>query len=215
LIVGSGPGTGFDGSNGENGHMFLVIAGTSRGQSANIISNTGTSVTLDAGIVLDSTSVPVIVAPTWTDNSRASAVNCSVNNNPTTLTMTTTNYIYQSLLVGGLTYDSNNVPAGEQDMPFRMAYVYGNGGLNERTVTANTTVELGDGIILCDTTSGNITVQMLSSTTVPGRKFIITKISSDTNTVTIVAASGETVNGAATNVLTDQWDSAEILMAGG
>jgi hypothetical protein len=213
-IVGTGPGTGLDGSNGEIGHLFLVIAGTSRGQSANVVSNTTDSVTLDAPIVLDSTSVPVIVAPTWTDNSKPSAVNCSVNNNPTTLTMTTTNFIYQSMLVGAVTYDSNNVPAGEQDMPLRMAYVYGSGGLNERTVTASTTVTLTDGIILCDTTSGNITVTMLSSTTVPGRKFIITKISGDTNTVTITAASGETVNGAASLLLTNQWDSAEILMAG-
>lgn len=79
-----------------------------------------------------------------------------------------------------------------------------------RTVTGNTSAAAGDGVILCNTASGNITVTISTTTS---NSVTIQKISSDFNTVIISPSSG-TIRGASTYVLTGTWESVTIFTNG-
>lgn len=69
-----------------------------------------------------------------------------------------------------------------------------------RTITANTTLVLGDGIINADTTAGNVTVNLMAASDVSDgsttKIYRIKKKSSDVNKVSVVPSGGATIDGA-------------------
>lgn len=81
--------------------------------------------------------------------------------------------------------------------------------LNIRTVTGTTTAA-EDFTILCDATSGGITINLPAASTVTGRIYNIKKIDNSVNTVTIDPDSTETIDGAATNVISTQWTNIQF-----
>ena len=81
--------------------------------------------------------------------------------------------------------------------------------LNIRTVTGTTTAA-EDFTILCDATSGAITINLPAASTVTGRIYNVKKIDNSVNTVTIDPNSTETIDGAATNVISTQWTNIQF-----
>ena len=85
------------------------------------------------------------------------------------------------------------------------------------TKVANYTVLPADRntTILVDATSGNITITLLPAATAgDGFEVTITKIDASTNTVTIDGNASETINGALTQSLTDQYQTISIVCNG-
>ena len=74
-----------------------------------------------------------------------------------------------------------------------------NGGLSLKpaTITANTTLDESDNIVLCNNTT-DITVTLPAASGIAGRTYYIKKINSSTNTVTIDGNGSETIDGATT-----------------
>lgn len=81
--------------------------------------------------------------------------------------------------------------------------------LNIRTVTGSITAA-EDFTILCDATSGGITINLPAASTVTGRIYNVKKIDNSVNTVTIDPDSTETIDGAATNVISTQWTNIQF-----
>jgi hypothetical protein len=84
---------------------------------------------------------------------------------------------------------------------------------NITTITADYTIS-DQGVILGDATGGNITVTMLAAQLIKGVQYMIKKIDSSVNTVTIDGNGSETIDGATTLVLSTQYDSAIIISDG-
>lgn len=77
-------------------------------------------------------------------------------------------------------------------------------------VTTNTTLNSNHYTVLCDATSGNITITLPTAVSSLGRIYNIKKIDASVNTVTIDGNGAELIDGATTNVLTTQWDTKQI-----
>lgn len=77
-------------------------------------------------------------------------------------------------------------------------------------VTADYTITLEDHTILCDATSGNITVTLPTAYLGDEYYFNIKKVDSSANTVTIDGSGSETVDGATTKVISTQYDCVTI-----
>ncbi len=92
--------------------------------------------------------------------------------------------------------------------PWREIFIFGSGG----TRTVNAFDQSGwsqlptDGKVLFDTSGGDIVFQLLDLTTVPNLDLWLQKISTDTNTVTILTVDGQTIDGQTEEVLSAQWD---------
>ena len=69
--------------------------------------------------------------------------------------------------------------------------------------TANYTAA-GETVILCDATSGNITITLPAASGVSGRLYVVKKTDASANTVTIDGSGSETIDGATTVALASQ-----------
>ena len=76
--------------------------------------------------------------------------------------------------------------------------------------TANYTATSDDYTIICNATSGDITITLPTASTSTRRTYHIKKIDSSVNTVTIDGDSAETIDDAATQTLNNQYDSITI-----
>lgn len=94
--------------------------------------------------------------------------------------------------------------------PTSTLQVAGSFSLPISTKTANYTIVGTDHTILCDATSGSITITLPAVSTISGRMYVIKKIDATANTVTIDGNSSETIDGATTLVLTTQWETKTI-----
>jgi hypothetical protein len=89
-----------------------------------------------------------------------------------------------------------------------------------KSVTANYTTDWYDTILLVNATGGNITITLPDSGLVAstkdemGKIYHIKKVDASANTVTIDGYSTQTIDGAATNVITTQYDSITIVSDG-
>lgn len=78
------------------------------------------------------------------------------------------------------------------------------------TLVAGTTLDTTHGTVRVDTTVGNLTIDLPAAVSATGRVYTVIKISVDANTVTVDANGAETINGAATKVLTTQYEKVVI-----
>ena len=82
-----------------------------------------------------------------------------------------------------------------------------------RTVTGNTTLNIHDGMVLVDTTGGNVTITLPAANAFGsgwGQDLIIKRTSGGINTLTVSAGSGDTIQGAASVSLVSQFSSQQI-----
>lgn len=82
------------------------------------------------------------------------------------------------------------------------------------TKTANYAATDADSVLICDASSGALTVTLPSASGISGRQYTIKRINAGTNVVTIAAASGEAIDGAATQALLLQYDRMTVVCDG-
>jgi len=82
------------------------------------------------------------------------------------------------------------------------------------TITANTTLDNTYHIVLANATNGAITITLPSASTCSGRQYVIKKIDSSTNAVTIAPQSGQTIDGQTGINITTQNDLRRIVSNG-
>ena len=82
------------------------------------------------------------------------------------------------------------------------------------TKTATFTAATSEKILLCDATSGAITVDLPTASGNDGQVYRIKKIDSSTNAVTIDPNGSETIEGASTKVIYIQYESVDIVSDG-
>lgn len=82
------------------------------------------------------------------------------------------------------------------------------------TVTAAYTVTLADEYLRCDATGGAFTVTLPAASSCPGQLFIIKRINSGVNAVTVSRAGTDTIEGATTVSLASQWAKYQLLSLG-
>ena len=71
--------------------------------------------------------------------------------------------------------------------------------------TANYTATIFDEVVLADATSGNVTISLPTSVGNGGKNFKVKKVDASANTVTVDPNSSQTIDGAATKVLSSQY----------
>ncbi len=109
------------------GNFVQVIKGKSRGATAKIVANTHTGYTLDAPIVIDATSVWIVVTAVWENGSHLDLLNADPLKT-TELAMDLNNYNLLPVVIEGVTVGADGQEAGLADAPVRMLYVFGTHG---------------------------------------------------------------------------------------
>ena len=91
-----------------------------------------------------------------------------------------------------------------------------NAGVSQpvKTITTDYVVTNFDRMIFADTTSNDITIYLPSATTTAGREFIIQRVVSGANVLTIQAYTGETVEGSGSITLSAAGDTITIISNG-
>lgn len=193
------------------GNYVLVIKGLSRGQSAKIVSNTATSYTLEAPILLDTTSVWVVVTASW-EYTQDTLVSNADPNAVTTVALNVSNYAQLPVVIEGITVDTTGTEIAEPGAPVCMLWVYGAQGT--RDVTADTTQLVTDGRVRFDSAGGPITYQCIAGALVPNQRLIVEKISADMNVITVLPYGAETFDDQLSIRLVAQGDKKEIKFNG-
>lgn len=81
-------------------------------------------------------------------------------------------------------------------------------------VSANTTLGVNHHIVLVDASGGNRTITLPDATACSGRQYIIKKIDSSANTVTVATQTGQTIDGQASVGLNTQYQFIKIVSNG-
>ncbi len=84
-----------------------------------------------------------------------------------------------------------------------------------KRVTTNYTMNLNDSIILVDATAGNVTITLQAALQWEQKKLTVKKIDTSGNTVTIDGNGAETIDGAATKVISAQYVTVNLTSQGG
>jgi hypothetical protein len=82
------------------------------------------------------------------------------------------------------------------------------------SVAVNTTLDATHDVVDVDASGAARTITLPTAAGINGRTYLIRKLDSSANTVTIDGYSAETINGAATKVLSTQYATAEIISDG-
>lgn len=106
--------------------------------------------------------------------------------------------------------DGNGLVGIGTNAPTSTLQVTGSVAMAITTKTATYTATASDHTILCNNTSGGITINLPAAAGCSGRVYVIKKISGILNNVTIDGNSAETIDGAATRVLTVQYETVMI-----
>ena len=106
------------------GRMVRVIAGTSRGLSAKIVSNTATAYTLDQALPTDATSIWIVCDPGWNYSKDVVVQNAD----PSKVTLSAVeinNYKGLALLLEGVTLDNEAQIVDDSNACVRMLFIPG------------------------------------------------------------------------------------------
>lgn len=196
----------------EKGNWLRVIAGAGDGYHYRIADNTATSITIEGPWIQtpDSTSVFVVEEPNWLpDSGELAQPNNSDPSAVVTLQVPVRNYAGSTLLVMAFTRDGGGKMPPEQMCPFREIYISQSASLlkSEITVThAMSPYAMGGSIqfVHCDTSGGDIVINLSAASTLPLDFYAIDKATSDANTATINAAAGESFPEGTSIVLSAQ-----------
>ena len=90
---------------------------------------------------------------------------------------------------------------------------YTSGVLNYSNKTTSFTAVATDCMFTVDTTLGNVIITLPTAGIVVGKTYIIKKISVDTNTITLVPASG-LIDGISNYVFSTQYESINVIWTG-
>lgn len=87
-------------------------------------------------------------------------------------------------------------------------------GFNVVTKTAAYTLTTVDDIVLGNATGGAFSVTLPTAVGISGREYVVKRINSGANSVTVGTTGGQTIDGAATKVLNAQYLSARMVSDG-
>lgn len=93
-------------------------------------------------------------------------------------------------------------------------FMDGNTSFSLSTETSASVNAGANTFLMCDATSNNITVNLPAASGVTGRVYVIKKIDSGSNTVTVDGNGSEALDGATTQVLSSQYDVIRIICDG-
>jgi hypothetical protein len=202
------------------GATVLVIKGTSRGLSAHITGNGATSLTLDAPIPIDSTSVWIVMGSTWLYQNDSVPIANSIYTLPVAIPMTVSNAVGGSVLVACFTVDDEGNESFLADAPVRMVFIWGAGmaevlvGSTGSPPATEYQMLSTDQVVEVDASGGPFTVILPDISVVRNSPRFITKVDSSANIVTIQGYNGQTVGYLTTYTLKNQGDAAELLPTG-
>lgn len=92
--------------------------------------------------------------------------------------------------------------------------VTGSFGTTGVTVTANTTLDSTNRVVEVDASGGSVTITLPTAVGISWREYIIKKIDSSINTVTVATTSSQTIDGITTKVLSIQYASVDVYSTG-
>jgi len=113
---------------------------------------------------------------------------------------------------GNFFFDATNyrLSIASGSAPNSTLQVGGSIALGIVTKTANYTASVSDHTIICNNTSGTITISLPPAAGASGRIYVIKKISTALNDVIIDGSTTETIDGALTMTLSAQYNSIMI-----
>ena len=108
---------------------------------------------------------------------------------------------------------AGNVGIGTTE-PNSFLHCYGSFATRVHTVTVDTTLGANHHVVLVNASDGNRTITLPNATTCKGRQYIIKKIDSSSNTVTISAQSEQTIDGQSSVDITEQYGIVRVVSDG-
>ncbi len=193
----------------EKGRVVRFIAGPGAGESYLIASNTADSITVFGPWITTPTSASryIIEQAAWLPETADSLpISNADPGQLIDLIVPANNYRGAQLRVQAFAVDADGNESTDAASPWREIYLFGHHpGI--KGITDNYTVEIADHTLLADTTDRAFSIFLLPTAVFRGRTLTIKKISDDTNEVTIVAATGEDIEGVDTLTLTQKGDS--------
>ncbi|MER5482907.1 hypothetical protein ABT024_06785 [Streptomyces sp. NPDC002812] len=100
------------------------------------------------------------------------------------------------------------------DNPCGIKLINGQQPFPVRAITASATVRVIDEVLVVDATDGAVVVTLISAVATPNQ-YTVKKVDVTANTVTVACTGGQTIDGAATRVLTTQWETVTAIPSGG
>jgi hypothetical protein len=113
----------------------------------------------------------------------------------------------------GLIVENGNVGIGTT-APNSKLHVAGSISTAITRKTANYTLTNADNIVICDASAGAFTISLPSAVGIAGRMYTIKKVDSSPNAVTVAPPPGQTIDGAASYVLSAQWKYVTVVSDG-
>jgi hypothetical protein len=104
--------------------------------------------------------------------------------------------------------------ATRSGLPTGLRIVDGQQSFPVTAKTSSYSVSLTDGTILVNASGGPVTVTLISAVATPN-SYTVKKTDSSANAVTVAARAGETIDGAASASITDQWATISVIPSGG
>jgi len=98
--------------------------------------------------------------------------------------------------------------------PSSKLHCYGSFATRVHTVTSNTTLGADHHVVLVNASDGSRTITLPDATTCAGRQYIIKKIDSSSNTVTVSPQSGQTIDGQSSVNITAQYGIVRVVSDG-
>ena len=89
------------------------------------------------------------------------------------------------------------------------------GGIAIATKTADYTALTSDFVLLCDASSGALTITLPSVASNPGNPFYVKRLNSGANTVTIAAVGSDLIDGSSTAVLNSRYETLLLVAEAG
>jgi hypothetical protein len=86
--------------------------------------------------------------------------------------------------------------------------------LKYTAVSGDTTLDATHHIVAADATAGAVVITLPTAVGIAGTEYVVKKIDSSANTVTVDGATTETIDGASTKVLSAQWAYTRIISNG-
>jgi hypothetical protein len=193
----------------EAGFMLFFFAGTGFGMWVRVKSNTQTRwyIEGDWPVVPDSSSRFIVVAPTRILQAPQSSVNNNSVDAETQINVDVSNNRGQILLAVCNTVDGGG--SSPVETRFREIYIFGKLP-SEKLVTSDYIVMREDRLIRADASAGSFTITLRSTQDMSGYDLTILREDSSGNTVTVIPAVGDTVNGSDTFDLNGQGSTLSI-----
>lgn len=184
----------------EKGRIARIMFGTGRGQWRYITGNTSTVITVSPNwdTQPDATSVVIVEDPDWSYQTETSDLDVLTEGARVEIKMRVTNLRNLTALVAGFIVDDRDNYSSEEVAPMREIFVYG-GPPGVRVVGPQTidpatslawTIVAADQTIRVDTSTNDVTVQLLPVATYEGRTLYVVN-DTGPGTATVLCADGE------------------------